>query len=211
VKILSISDKIVSFIYSPLVKSKFGHVKFVLACGDLPYYYQEFIVSSLDAPLFFVRGNHDPEIEVGEKRSCSQPLGATDLHRNLVRHEGVLLSGVEGSIRYKKLGKFQYTQSQMWSHIFRLIPGLLLNRVLYGRYLDVFVTHAPPWGIHDKDDLPHHGVKAFRWFIKVFRPKYHFHGHIHIYRPDTITQTQFEHTQVINTFGYLETEIQFGD
>ena len=211
VKILSISDKIVSFIYSPQVKAKFGHVNFVVACGDLPYYYQEYIVSSLDVPLYFVRGNHDPEVEVGEKRSCSQPLGATDLHRRLVKHNGVLLAGVEGSIRYKKLGKFQYTQSQMWAHTLQLIPGLLLNRMKYGRFLDIFVSHAPPWKIHDGDDLPHHGVKAFRWFIQVFRPKYHFHGHMHVYRPDTITQTTFEDTLVINTFGHLETELQLGD
>ena len=73
VKILSISDKIVPFIYSPKVKLKFGHVDFVIGCGDLPYYYQEFIISSLNVPLFFVRGNHDPVTEYSENQSYTHP------------------------------------------------------------------------------------------------------------------------------------------
>ena len=86
---------------------------------------------------------------------------------------------------------------------------LLFNRLFYGRFLDIFVTHAPPWGIHDKSDFPHQGIKAFRWFIGVFKPKYHFHGHTHIYRPDEIRKTQFGETQVLNTYKYLETTLMF--
>jgi Icc-related predicted phosphoesterase len=208
VNILSISDKVVSFIYSPQVKERFGHVDFVIACGDLPYYYQEYIISVLDKPLMFVHGNHDPETEYSEKRSCDHPLGGIDLHRRVIRHNGVLVAGVEGSIRYKKQGGFQYTQNQMWYNILRLLPGLFYNRLVYGRFLDIFVSHAPPWKIHDQDDLPHQGVKAFRWFIQVFKPKYHFHGHIHVYRPDEIIKTQVGLTQIINTFGFLETELK---
>jgi Icc-related predicted phosphoesterase len=207
VKVLSISDKIVPFIYSPKVKVKFGHVDFVIACGDLPYYYQEYVISVLNKPLFFVRGNHDPETEYSETGSYNQPLGGFDLHRSVIRHNGVLMTGVEGSIRYKREGVFQYTQFQMWLHVIRLMPGLIYNRIVHGRFLDIFVSHAPPWKIHDADDIPHHGVKAFRWFIQVFKPKVHFHGHTHVYGSDTIIKTQFMDTQVINSYGYLETEL----
>ncbi len=206
--ILSISDKIVPFIYSPKIKSKFYNIDFVIACGDLPYYYQEFIISSLNVPLYFVRGNHDPELEIGEHHSCSHPLGGIDLHRKVVHQDGILIAGIEGSIRYKKEGKFQYTQRQMWNHVTSLIPWLVYNRIRYGRSLDIFVTHAPPLGIHDKSDRPHQGVKAFRWLLQIFQPKYHFHGHIHVYRPDEITKTLFCKTQVINTYGYLETKLK---
>ena len=203
-KILSISDKIVPIIYSPQVKKKFGHVDLVIACGDLPYYYQEFIISALDKPLFFVRGNHDPVIEYGENCSRDHPHGGIDLHRKAVCHDGVLLAGIEGSIRYNKGSVFQYTQNQMWFHVFRLIPGLVYNRLVKGRFLDIFVTHAPPWEIHDQKDLPHQGIKAFRWFIKIFKPRLHFHGHTHVYHPDTITDTQFGGTRVLNAYRYLE-------
>jgi Icc-related predicted phosphoesterase len=206
VKILSISDKIIPYIYSPKIKLKFGHIDFVIACGDLPYYYQEFIVSALNIPLFFVRGNHDPEVEYGETRNCEHPLGGIELHRRSIRHKNILLAGIEGSIRYKEEGVFQYSQSQMWRNIMFLLPGLIHNRAVFGRYLDIFVTHAPPWKIHDQKDRPHQGVKAFRWFDAVFKPKVHFHGHIHIYRPDIIRETLFGSTLVINTYGYLVTD-----
>jgi Icc-related predicted phosphoesterase len=113
----------------------------------------------------------------------------------------LLLAGVEGSIRYRP-GKYQYTQSEMWGHVIKLLPGLFVNKLIYGRYLDVFITHAPPWGIHDKSDLPHQGIKAFLWLLRIFKPEYHFHGHVHIYRPDIVTETWYKDTLVINAFGH---------
>lgn len=203
-KILTLSDIIEPTIYSPLVRQRFSKVDLVIGCGDLPYYYQEYVASVLDAMLFFVRGNHDPEKEYttgGERRI---PMGGEDLHRRSVCFQDLLFAGVEGSLRYRP-GPFQYTQSEMWWHVFFLVPALFRNKLIHGRYLDVFITHAPPRGIHDKEDLTHQGIDAFRWMLKVFRPIYHFHGHIHIYRPDEIVESLVGPTRVINTFGYKET------
>jgi Icc-related predicted phosphoesterase len=179
----------------------------VIACGDLPYYYQEFVISALNVPLFFVRGNHDPEIEYGETGNRKYPHGGIDLHSRTACHKGILLAGVEGSIRYKNKGSFQYTQREMWWHVIRLVPAFLLNNLRHGRYLDIFISHAPPWDIHDRSDWVHQGIKAFRWLIRVFQPAYHFHGHIHVYKSSTVTQTQFGSTRVINTYGHRETNL----
>jgi len=46
--------------------------------------------------------------------------------------------------------------------------------------------------------------------LRVFKPRYHFHGHIHVYRSDTITETEFMDTLVINTYGSRETELDLG-
>lgn len=205
-KVLSLSDKVVSFIYGSQVKCRFKDVDLVIGCGDLPYYYLEYVISMLDKPLYFVRGNHDKVVEYNTGGQRTRPHGAVDLHRRVLNHDGLLLAGVEGSLRYRS-GKFQYSQAEMWENIFRLMPGMYRNRLIHGRYLDVFVTHAPPTGIHDKEDLPHQGINAFRWFLSVFKPKYHIHGHIHVYRPDEITETIFRSTLVLNTFGFRETEI----
>ncbi len=67
---------------------------------------------------------------------------------------------------------------------------------------DIFITHAPPWGIHDRDDRPHRGIKAFNWLIKTFKPTYHIHGHIHVYQPWIVTETQLGNTLVLNTYGF---------
>ena len=205
-KILSLSDIPVQMIYSSQIRRLFADVDLVIGCGDLPYYYQEYVISLLDVPLYYVRGNHDKVLEQIQSGLRSGPQGGFDLNRKLAYDRGLLLGGVEGSLRYRP-GPFQYSQSEMWFNVFSLVPGMLMNRLKYGRFLDIFVTHAPPKGIHDMSDLPHQGIAAFLWLIRVFRPAYHFHGHIHIYRPDTITETRVRSTQVINTFGFRTTII----
>jgi Icc-related predicted phosphoesterase len=207
-KVLSLSDKIIPFIYSPQVRQRFVDVDLLIGCGDLGYYYLEYVLNGLDKPMYFVRGNHDKVVEYRQEGQRTGPSGAMDLHRRVIYHDDLLLAGVEGSLRYRT-GKFQYTQAEMWGHVWRLVPGLFANWLRYGRFLDVFVTHAPPTGIHDSDDLPHRGINAFRWFLSAFKPAYHFHGHIHIYRPDTVSKTKFGPTQVLNTYGYRETVLEF--
>jgi uncharacterized protein len=203
-KILAVSDTEIGFIYSPMVIDRFQDVDLVISCGDLPYYYLEYIVSTLNVPLYFVRGNHASKIEFGSAGSRTSPWGACDLHqRTLVDDTGLLLGGLEGCLRYNR-GPFQYTQGDYWNKVFKLVPGLLINKLRKGRYLDIFVTHAPPWKVHDMDDLPHRGIKAFNWLIQVFKPVYHLHGHIHVYRRDTITQSLIGLTKVVNVYGYRE-------
>lgn len=206
-RILTLSDEVIVPIYSPAVRQRFGGVDLIIGCGDLPYYYLEYVVSMLDAPLFFVRGNHASVEEYGAAGPRCEPLGGVDLHGQVVNYNGLLMAGVEGSERYSR-GPFQYTQTEMWGHVLRMAPNLIRNRILYGRCLDIFVTHAPPWGIHDQPDAAHRGIQAFRWLLQVFHPAIHFHGHSHVYRPDTITKTRFHRTQVINTYPYRETEFR---
>ncbi len=217
-KILSLSDKELPFIHSAQVRQRFAGVDLVIGCGDLPYAYLEYAFDALGATLFYVRGNHDEVAKVGNPSDIGRalpqdlymqikgPRGGVDLHRRLVNYHGLLLGGVEGSLRYRP-GSFQYSQAEMWGHVLWLAPRLLLNRLLYGRSLDVFVAHAPPVGIHDASDLPHQGIRAFRWLIYVFQPAYFLHGHVHIYRPDTDVVTIVGKTRVINTYGYHVTEV----
>lgn len=205
-RILAISDVPESLLYSQHLKARFPNIGLLISCGDLPRDYQEYLVSILDTPFFYVLGNHDQEFKYDSFSRHQSIAGGTDLHRKSVFYDGVLLAGVEGSLRYRD-GAHQYSQSEMWTHVFELIPKLLVNRIRYGRYLDIFVTHAPSAGIHDKSDLPHQGIFAFRWFIEKFKPRYHFHGHVHVYRPDEPVDTQHAKTRVINAYGYKDIDI----
>jgi len=206
-KILSLSDIVIPYIYSPQIRTRFTGIDLVIGCGDLPYEYLEYVVSSLNSPLYFVRGNHDKVEEAGRDGNRSSLLGGVDLHTQVVNFKGVLLAGVEGSLRYRE-GPFQYSQNEMWANVMKLVPRLLYNRVVHGRYLDIFVTHSPPRGIHDREDLPHQGIDAFRWMIDRFQPAYHVHGHTHIYRPDETPETIVGKTRVVNTYGFRETLYQ---
>ncbi|MCC7129994.1 MAG: hypothetical protein B6D39_02525 [Anaerolineae bacterium UTCFX2] len=206
-KVLSLSDTELPFIYSPQVRNRFKGTDLILGCGDLPYYYLEYVYDALGSPLFFVRGNHDKEIEYTIEGQRTYPHGGVDLHRRTAIAKGLILAGIEGSVKYRN-GPYQYTQSEMWFHVLRLVPAFLYYRLRFGRFVDLMITHAPPAGIHDRDDLPHHGIRAFRWLIDVFHPAYFIHGHIHVHRPDIDTETIIGSTRVINTYGYREIMVE---
>lgn len=201
--ILSVSDVESSLIYSADIARRFHDVDLAISCGDLSYFYLEYIISTLDIPLYFVRGNHAKEIEHGYGGTRKSPWGGINLHKKVLRERssGLLLAGVQGCIRYNE-GGYQYTQEQMWLQVMRLVPGFLLNKIRYGRYVDIFVSHASPWGIHDQSDRAHQGVKAFLWLVKAFQPTYHLHGHIHLYYPGTTRETKLGKTTILNTYGY---------
>jgi Icc-related predicted phosphoesterase len=206
--ILSVSDRIERSIYNVNSSRRFPEVDLILGCGDLPYYYLEYMVDTFHAPAFFVHGNHDANIEVSDYGKRTQPHGGVDLHRKVVNHQGILLAGFEGSIRYRP-GDHQYSQLEMWLMVLSLVPRFFMNLMRYGRALDILITHSPPWGIHDQSDPAHHGFKALRWLIKVFKPAYHFHGHVHVYGHDSKAQniTLVDDTRVINTCGWKTTEL----
>lgn len=205
-RVLALSDQVLDFVYSPSAAQRFSDVDLVIGCGDLPYYYLEFLVDTLHKPVFFVRGNHAANVEYSQTQEREAPWGAIDLHRQLVQHQGLILAGFEGSLRYRR-GPFMYTQGEMWLMVLGMLPRLLYNRLRYGRALDVLVTHAPAWDVSDRQDTAHRGFKAFRWLLRAFKPKYHLHGHIHLYDRNEPAIVEFEDTQVINAYGYQELEL----
>ena len=200
-KILAVSDRVVESIYSSHICERFGDVDMVLACGDLPYSYLEFIVSMLNVPSFFVHGNHDHPEYTNSGRTITYPGGWGDLDGRTVMAKGILLGGLEGSIRYKPNAPFQYTEKEMTHKAWRMAPALAMNRILYGRYLDILITHSPPYGIHDGKDLPHRGFKALLGMMARFRPRYLLHGHKHVYRPEPL-RTRYMDTEVINVYPF---------
>ena len=207
-KLLAVTDKVVNMIYSPVLIEKFGDVDIVLGCGDLPYYYLEYIVTMLNVPLFFVHGNHDPPVEyTASGLQLTAPGGCINLHGRLVREKGISIAGLEGSIRYKPEGRYQYTETQMWNQALRLAPALLSHRLVTRRPLDILIAHSPPYGIHNGRDRTHVGFKSFLWLMRRFTPRYFLHGHRHVYNPLEVTETEFEGTTVINVYPYKVLEI----
>ncbi len=211
-KILTISDRVDELLYSPAIKHLFGDVDLVLSCGDLPYYYLEFIVSMLGGPLFYVIGNHANEVRqlYAPKEEWVYPAGCENIDGRLVRYRGLLIAGLEGSMRYNNNPYFQYTEREMAWKVWQLAPWLVLNKLLHGRYLDILISHAPPAGIHDRPDLCHRGFRALVTLMDRFRPRYLLHGHVHIYYPLGAVETVYRHTRVINTYGYRTLEIDEG-
>jgi Icc-related predicted phosphoesterase len=135
------------------------------------------------------------------------PPDCGKLDGRVVCEQGLLLAGLGGSIRYRPDGEHQYTQSEMARRVLALAPRLWLNRLRYGRAVDILITHAPPKGIHDGTDPAHVGFTAFNRFIERFRPRYVLHGHSHVWRRDTVVATQVGSTTVLNVCPYRVVEI----
>jgi len=223
-RILCVSDESDPIVYSSNIAERYGNVDFVISAGDLPLRYYEFIVSSLNKPLYFVFGNHHvAEMEMFnkrnyfegadffeyDKRSFSWGVGADYLDGKVMRHKatGLLLAGLGGSMRYNN-GENQFTEQQMLMRILKMVPRMLVNKLRYGRYIDVLVTHAPPRGIGDAPDMCHMGFKVFLWFIQKFKPRYLLHGHIHLIDLNTPRIAHYQDTEVINVFGSYILEIE---
>jgi Icc-related predicted phosphoesterase len=203
-KILCVSDQIDPLVYSNSIKKRFADVDMILCAGDLPMDYLDFIVTNLNRPLFFIFGNHHAE-EMGD--NGLESFSSAHLGSKIRKEAGLIVAGLGGCMRYNR-GPNQFTDQQMYFEIIKLIPSLLFNRIVYGRFLDILLTHAPPKGIHDKPDKCHWGFKAFRWFMKTFRPKYLVHGHIHLYDLADVRRTRWLETDVVNAYSHyvIDTE-----
>lgn len=215
-KILCVADHVDPLVYSTRMKERFGDVDIVLGAGDLPLEYQGFIASSLNKPLYFVFGNHNlKQFPLFRKKRGSFPPGEIMPHPALDNYfgstyiggriaktrQGLLIGGLGGSMLYNG-DQNQFTDFQMFRKVLRLIPRLLWNKVIHGRYLDILLTHAPPRGIHDRPDPCHTGFKSFLWFMRKFRPRFLLHGHIHLYDMNARRVTVYHQTTVINVYDH---------
>ena len=211
-KVLCVADHVDPLVYSNSVKSRFHDVDLVISAGDLPMEYLGFIASSLNKPVLFVFGNHNlsalsrfsqrgkvPTNTIGP--SFVNYYGSTSIDGRMRKVKDLLIGGLGGSIRYND-GEHQFTEFQMMLRIIRLIPRLLWNRIVHGRFIDILVTHAAPRGINDAEDKPHVGFTSFLWFMRTFKPRYLLHGHIHLYDLNAERIGFYDKTTVINVYDH---------
>jgi len=205
-KILALSDEVSPEIYSDSLDRVFGDVELVLSCGDLPFDYLEYVVSILNVPLLYVHGNHDQGVLTSSGEILVQPRGCVDVGGRIVQVKGLLIGGLDGCSRYRPGAAYQYSEWEMRLKIFKMAPRLWRNRLTKGRALDILLTHAPPYGIHDAQDQAHRGFRSFLWFMERYRPKYLIHGHTHPRMTDPRPR-RYGDTEVIHVYGYKVLDI----
>lgn len=227
-KILCLSDYVDPFIYNQNLKESFKDVDLVLCAGDLPLDYVDFVVTILNKPTYFIFGNHNLN-EFSYYHKSTGDMASPDNHgmnRHNYGHGGtyagfkvfrdqsllitdpltgkkrpLLIAGISGSLKYNN-GLNQYTDRQMKRRLLKMMPALLINKIKYGKYLDILLTHASPRHIHDKEDPCHKGFECFNWFIEKFRPTYLIHGHIHLYDAREERVTRVQDTTVVNAYAH---------
>jgi Icc-related predicted phosphoesterase len=202
VRILTISDEVMRQVYGSGARERFHDVQLILSCGDLPEYYLEFAVSTLNVPCLYVPGNHDgkPMLTASGKTGVKH-LGCDSVDGRVRRVAGLTIAGLGGSPWYNG-EMYQYTEGQMRRRVLLLALRLVIWRRRTGLPLDIMMTHAAPRGIHDGPG-PHRGFLAFRWLIEHFHPRYFIHGHVHPrYGYNRVLESVVDGTTVINTVGF---------
>jgi len=194
VRLLAVSDEVEPQLLDERTVEAQGHVDLVIGCGDLPADYLDALATLYRAPLIFVRGNHDPPGRQGD-----YPREA-EIDGRVVREKGLLIAGLEGSIRYSD-GPHQYTERQMMGKVQALRLRLRL------RHPDILITHGPPAGVNEGTDAPHHGLQAVRRAVEWMRPRLLLHGHVHPYGREVQREAQLGETRVINVVGHRLIEL----
>ncbi len=222
-KILCVSDETEPLVYSKHSKEHFRECDFVISSGDLPLNYYDYIMTIQSKILYYVYGNHNLEqfdLDMGHvmDRNGTRLERDGTLHMNrfggdlidgrcvVDQKSGLIIAGLGGSRLYNG-GKSQYTEAQMKLRMAKLIPQLMYNKIRYGRYLDILVTHAAPYGIGDGPDPCHRGFECFLSFMERFRPQYLLHGHIHLYDENSNRITDYKGTKVVNVYKSFVLEV----
>jgi uncharacterized protein len=225
-KILCVADHVDPLVYSAAVRARFQDIDLVLSAGDLPMEYLGFISASLNKRIFFVFGNHHLKhlglfrrsfdvLEPGPDQFRDGPLlknyfGSTCIENSIARHRGLLIAGLGGCRRYNS-GAHQFTEFQMQMRILRIVPRLIWNRLVHGRFLDILLTHAAPFGLNDRPDPTHVGFQAFIRFMDRFKPRYLLHGHIHLYDLNAQRIVRYGETEIVNVYDHYVLDFPPGE
>ncbi len=196
-KILAIADTEERCLWECFRKERFEGVDLILSAGDLDPDYLEFLVTVINKPLIYVRGNHD------DRYARHAPGGCICVEDSVYTYRGIRIAGLGGSMRYRD-GANMYTEHEMARRMRKLSRKV---RMVGG--CDILLTHAPAAGMGDLDDLPHRGFECFNTALESWSPDYMVHGHVHqSYGPDF--QRERQHacgTTIINACGYTQFEL----
>ena len=133
-------------------------------------------------PKIGVYGNHCSGNYMDE-------IGILNLHSATWQFDGKTFAGLQGCVRYKSNPQaIMYTQEEAWQ--------ILAN---YPQ-VDIFITHCPPRGINDEEEIAHQGFDALLDYIDKKPPKVLLHGHTY---PDEETMIrQHGQTRIEYVSGY---------
>ncbi len=105
-KILAIADTEERCLWECFRKERFEGVDLILSAGDLDPDYLEFLVTVINKPLIYVRGNHD------DRYARHAPGGCICVEDSVYTYRGIRIAGLGGSMRYRD-GANMYTEREM--------------------------------------------------------------------------------------------------
>ncbi len=224
-KILAVADQESPALGEHFDSERWHDIDLVLACGDLRQSYLGYLADRFNTRVLYVRGNHDLSFQADPQ------LGCENIHGRLVKHRGIRILGMEGSIWYNGSG-VQYRERQIVFNAFR--QRLKLWR---SGGVDIVISHSPPRfcadafkvcerpvGDHalcpfralpglewdhcpESADRAHWGFNTFRKMIARYQPAYWIHGHTHAGYGMADRWKRMGGTAIGDAFEYLVFEI----
>ena len=179
-KILVIADRNPGIDIPQVVHDE--QIELIITLGDLERHDLLGLMPIAHIPKIGVYGNHDSGNYMDE-------LGIINLHLKTGTYKNISFGGLQGCVRYKENpDAIMSTQDETW-HMMSGFP-----------YVDVFITHCPPRGVNDEDELAHQGFDALRDYVEKMKPKYLLHGHT--YPTEETIVRKCSNTEIIYVHKY---------
>ena len=195
-KILLIADEEEPYLWDYYRPGVLSDYDLILSAGDLKAAYLEFLVTMANKPLLYVHGNHDLWYD------SHPPEGCECVEDKLIVCKGLRILAFGGCMLYN--GKpHQYSESQMERRIRKC-----RRAIKKAGGVDLILTHAPPLGLGDGEDLCHRGFACFRALIEEYKPRFFIHGHQHLnYATSAQRVRTYGETTLINACGRYVLEL----
>jgi hypothetical protein len=168
IRILAVSDEMDPALQDVRNRKTIGSIDVILGCGDLAGEDLAFVADLVDAPLIYVRGNHDGG-QRWERAAKHLPEAAesTCVHRE----SGLAVVGLTWPGHTGK--EALRSEGGAWRQVVRLA----LRRLGHGDPV-VVISHVPPLGLGDIPSRGYHrGFHAYRWLLERVQPPLWLHGH----------------------------------
>ena len=168
IRILAVSDEFDPVLQDLRNRKSLGKIDLVLGCGDLAADDLSFIVDLVNAPLIYVRGNHDG----GEKWVRDSAFLPSTIESTRAVHESGLTVVRLTWPGHKGKGAMR-NEGLAWKQAVKLAIRRL------GRDEPMIViSHVPPLGVGDIPTTGYHrGFHGYRWLLDRVRPRLWLHGH----------------------------------
>jgi hypothetical protein len=196
IRLLAVSDQLDPTLVDGRNRARIGPIDFIVGCGDLAREDLAFIADALNAPIVYVRGNHDTNERWAHSDCCPEATESTAVHRLAgLSLAGLTWPGHGGPHAIR-------SERKAWNQALRLATRRL------GRPEPLIVfSHVPPFGA---GDLPggeyHRGFRGYRWLLNRLQPPLWLHGHTPL--ADMIDwQSRCGNTTVVNVTGAVVIEL----
>ncbi len=137
-------------------------------------------------PKIGIYGNHDSGTYMDE-------LGIINLHLRTYEFRGITFGGFQGCVRYKDNPDAIMCTQQEAINLMHNFPKV-----------DVFISHCPPRGINDEEEVAHQGFDALRLYLDKNKPTVWLHGHTYPSEDELIKRYGFTRIEYVYKFRIVD-------